>query len=238
LTEALPLDARPGTTIRVRWTVDVPADDGGRQPFNAIGMFVKLLGGTDATSTIGFASATAHPDGRYAANVKVPAGGIDGVRVGLRGSTDILFPLENDPFRSPGGVRCDIEALRPTLAAFVRAYNRGDFGRLGELFSRENFLWYSTSQPDPRPLPGARKRATLIRYFRRRHRFDDRVSLFTLRFNGYERQRDLGHFDLTGNRRANDFRDGRWFPLYANGALDCSKPPVTIALMFLGGPAR
>jgi len=81
----------------VSWTVYVPEGNGHR-PFNAIGMFVRLLSRTGAPATIGFASATAHPDGRYAGDVSVPEGGIGGIRMGLRGTTDISFPLENDSF--------------------------------------------------------------------------------------------------------------------------------------------
>jgi len=39
----LPLAAKPGSTIQVRWTVDVPDGQGGRRPFGASGMFVRLL---------------------------------------------------------------------------------------------------------------------------------------------------------------------------------------------------
>jgi hypothetical protein len=238
LTTTLPVDAGPATTIRIEWSVDVADGSGGHEPFDAIGMFVRLLSKTGATSTMGFATATAHPDGRYAANVSVPAGGIGGVRVGLRGSTDLLFPLDNDPFTSPGGVRCDVAALRATLTTFVRAFNRGDLLGLDELFSREHFVWYSSSEPGVRLLPVAQNRKTLIPYFRKRHRLRDRLALLTYRFNGYERQREIGHFQLTGKRRADGFRSGRWFSVGAKGALDCSKPPVTIAVLSLGGPVR
>lgn len=234
LTTPLPLDAAPGTTIRVGWTVGVPDDEGGRQPFNAIGMFVRLLSRTGAPATTGVAG----PAGPFAADVSVPAGGIGGVRTGLRGTTDIFFPLENDPFLSPGGVRCDVGALRTTLAALVRAYNRGDLRRLDRLFSRERFVWYSSSDPGARARDAAETRATLIPYFRQRHRHGDRLILLTSRFNGYEQQRDIGHFALSGRRRADDFRGGRWFRMVGKGALDCSKPPLKIAVMSLGGPVR
>jgi hypothetical protein len=46
------------------------------------------------------------PQGRYDAHVVVPEGGIGAVQIGLRGtsdgaSSDVLFPLENDPFAAP-----------------------------------------------------------------------------------------------------------------------------------------
>ena len=232
LTTIVPRGAAPGTTIRVQWTVEVPDGKEGRRPFNAIGMFVRLLSRTGAPSTVGFASPTAHEDGHYAADVSVPTGGIGGVRMGLRGSTDVFFPLENDPFTSPGGVRCDVAALRTMLTAFVRAYNRGDFDRLDRLFSRERFVWYSWGGP------ARSNRAALVPNFRRRHERGDRLRSLIFRFNGYERERDFGHFQLDAHRRANDLQGGRWFPMVGKGALDCSKPPVTIAVMFLGGSRR
>jgi hypothetical protein len=143
LTTALPLDAAPGTTLAVGWRVDVPDQSGGRQPFGAGGMFVRLLSRTGAPATTAFASGTEHADGRYAAEVTVPAGGIGGVRLGLRGwndhgTADVLFPLENDPFASAGGARCDVSVLRATLNAFVGAFDRGDPRRLDGVFARDS----------------------------------------------------------------------------------------------------
>jgi hypothetical protein len=89
-----------------------------------------------------------------------------------------------------------------------------------------------------RALPEAKNRATLGAYFRSRHRRHDRLGLLWFRFNGHETERELGHFELRGRRRADDFRGGDWFRLAGKGALDCSKPRVTIAALSLGGPAR
>jgi hypothetical protein len=237
LTTPLTLGALPATTIHVEWKVEFPGNNGGR-PFNAIGVFTRLLSRTGAPSTIGFASARGHPDGRYTADVSVPAGGIGGVRIGLRGTTDVYFPLDNDPFLSPGGVRCDVAALRRILDAFIRAYNRGDLRRLDGLFSRERFVWYSSASPGTRLLPIAASRETLLPYLRRRHVRGDRLRVLTYRFNGYEHARALGHFELTGRRKADDYADGDWFDFGAKGALDCSKPPVAFAVLSLGGRLR
>lgn len=236
LTTKLPLDARPATTIRVGWTVDLTSDSGGRRGFNARGMFVKLLSATGAPATIGFARRTAR--GLYAAEVLVPVGGTGGVRMGMRGSADVYFPLENDPFSSPGGARCDVTAVRATLTRFVRAYNRGDVRLLDRLFSRERFVWYSSGKPGLRRLGDAANRATLIPYLRRRHRRGDRLALLGYRFNGYERGRGHGQFELSGRRRANDFRGGRWFTTIGKGAIDCSELPRAIAVLSLGGAVR
>ena len=235
LTAPIALAATPGSAIRVEWAVHAPDGTGARRPFGAMNMFVRLLSRTGAQSTSGFAPESA---GRYSAQVKVPVGGIGGIRTGLRGTTDIFFPLENSPFRTTSGVTCDAAALRRTLAAFVGAYNRGDLRRLDRLFSRANFVWYSAGAPGPRFQPDAGKRGTLIRYFRERHRRGDRMALTGYRFNGYERERVLGHFELRGRRRADDFRGGAWIDVAGKGALDCSKAPVTFAVLSLGGPAR
>lgn len=91
LTSTVPLDARPGTQIRVSWKLT--NRDGA--PFGAIGVFVRLLdagGGrpVDVTSP--------QSDGPFSAAVRVPAGGIGGIRIGLHGTTDVFFPVVNDPF--------------------------------------------------------------------------------------------------------------------------------------------
>jgi hypothetical protein len=235
LTKPLPLAAAPGTTIRVHWSVQTIDERGRAGPFDAIGMFVRLLSRTGAATSEGVASAREHPDGRYSASVVVPEGGIGGVRLGLHASPSGLFPLANDPFRSPGGARCDVAAAQSTLTAFVRAYNRGDLRRLNRLFSRDAFRWYSALGPDRRLRGAKQNRDTLIPYFRRRHLQGDRLEVTSFRFNGYERERDVGHFEWEALRRANDIRDGSSVNVDAKGALDCTKPPVTIALLFVGG---
>jgi hypothetical protein len=100
------VDARPGETITVAWALAGPDEGGRRRPFNAIGVFVRLLSAGGGKATIGFATPDAHPDGRYDATVAVPEGGIGGLQIGLRGEndagpSDALFPLENDPFLAP-----------------------------------------------------------------------------------------------------------------------------------------
>lgn len=232
LTTRLPVGAAPGTLVRVGWIVSAPDGQGNMRPFGATGMFVRLLSRTGAPATTGFASQSA---GRYSAEVRVPRGGIGGVRTGLRGTTDIYFPVVNDPFRSRSGLRCDVATVRAMLHAFVDAYNGGDLRRLDRLFSRTGFIWYSANPPGARVGAEAKRRATLIAYFRRRHRHGDRLALKALRFNGLERDGDVAHFQLTARRRADDFRNGTWFALTGKGTVDCAKPPVAFAVLSLGG---
>jgi hypothetical protein len=101
VTTPVPAGAEPGETLRVAWTLTF-ADGEERHPFNAVGVFVRLRSASGGAATTGFASPTAHADGRYDAQVAVPAGGIAAVEIGLRGTTDVLFPLRNDPLRAGG----------------------------------------------------------------------------------------------------------------------------------------
>jgi hypothetical protein len=99
----LRLDAAPGDKLTVVWALGEVDEQGRREPFNAIGVFVRLLSASGGQPTTGFATPDAHPQGRYDARVAVPEGGVGGVQIGLRGSSDMLFPLENDPFAAPTG---------------------------------------------------------------------------------------------------------------------------------------
>jgi hypothetical protein len=106
LLNPLRLDAAPGGKITVVWALGGPDEQGRRQPFNAIGVFVRLQSASGGRPTVGFATPEAHPQGRYDAQVAVPEGGVGGIQIGLGGSSDggasdTLFPLENDPFAAP-----------------------------------------------------------------------------------------------------------------------------------------
>jgi hypothetical protein len=100
LSAPVPVDTPPGKRIKVSWTLGYRDDRGVWRPgFDACGVFVRLLSASHATPTTGFDSGgdcRAHPGGNYAATVKVPEGGIGGIKIGLRGTTDVFFPLEND----------------------------------------------------------------------------------------------------------------------------------------------
>jgi hypothetical protein len=112
----LRVDAPAGEKLTLVWALAGTDEQGRRQPFNAIGVFVRLLSASGGRPTIGFATPDAHPQGRYDAQVAVPEGGIGGIQIGLRGSldgapSDELFPLGNDPLAAPaGGVATGQEA--------------------------------------------------------------------------------------------------------------------------------
>jgi hypothetical protein len=117
----LRLETSSGEQLTVVWALGGADEHGRRQPFNAIGVFVRLRSATGGRPTIGFATPDAHPQGRYEAQVAVPKGGIGGVQIGLRGTSDgrasdVLFPLENDPFAAPArGAAASQEATSGTL---------------------------------------------------------------------------------------------------------------------------
>src|SRR5579872_515574 len=91
LLAALPKHAVPGTYVVVRWSVDVPGPNGTREGLSAIGMFVRLVGSWGA-STTAMSRENAGPP--YSVRVRVPRGGIRGVRFGVAGSTPFYFPLK------------------------------------------------------------------------------------------------------------------------------------------------
>jgi hypothetical protein len=106
LTTPIPLDAEPGTPLKVGWTLAY-VEDGKRHAFGAGGVFVRLHGPSGEAST-GFASQTS---GEFRATVTVPKGGIADVAIGLMGwrsdatGTHVApayFPITNDPL--PGKV--------------------------------------------------------------------------------------------------------------------------------------
>jgi hypothetical protein len=103
LTTRIPLDAPAGARLRIAWKLQSFDEHGVPRPFGGGGIFVRLVsrsGGRTETAT-----ARGRP-GRYAAIVRVPDGGIGGIRIGIHGWTDagggrradVVFPIANDPF--------------------------------------------------------------------------------------------------------------------------------------------
>jgi hypothetical protein len=99
----LPIHARAGTVITVKWTVDAPGPDGRRVPFGAIGMFVRLIGRNGAATS---ATAPQKHGPPYSARIRVPLGGIHDIQLGLHGwaitpsgkhPAPMLFPITNSP---------------------------------------------------------------------------------------------------------------------------------------------
>ena len=107
LTAPVPLASPPGESITVTWTLGYRDERRRWRPgFDACGVFVRLASAAGGRPTVGFDSGgacRAHTGGDYAATVKVPEGGIGGIKIGLRGTTDVFFPIENDPLAAAAG---------------------------------------------------------------------------------------------------------------------------------------
>jgi hypothetical protein len=100
-------DAAPGSVITVAWTMASEDGQGEVRPFGASGVFVHLVRGH------GRAPVKRHArqdrSGHYTVRVRVPAGGIRKIKVGLEGTTytaggaaqdaDHYFPVTGDPCR-------------------------------------------------------------------------------------------------------------------------------------------
>ena len=105
LTTRVPLTAPAGATLRVAWTLTYRDDRGNRHPFDGEGIFLRLLSATGAAAR----TVPAHGASvSYAATVRVPAGGIRAIQIGIVGwstgpngtrRADALFPITNDPVR-------------------------------------------------------------------------------------------------------------------------------------------
>ena len=101
LTQVSPA-AEPGSTLELDWKLTV-LDGAKRVPFNAMGVFVRLLDAGGGAPTTALARGSSHPDGLYSASVVVPAGGISGIQIGLHGTTDIYAALREQPVRRSRG---------------------------------------------------------------------------------------------------------------------------------------
>jgi hypothetical protein len=116
LKTSIPLDAPAGTRLAVAWTLAATDGQGRPRPFDAGGIFARLV------STAGVPGETVYASGHrgdYEATVVVPEGGIGDVQIGLTGwrsdangtrRADAIFPITNDPV--PGVRRLS----SPTLA--------------------------------------------------------------------------------------------------------------------------
>jgi hypothetical protein len=101
LNSSAPLAAEPGEKVTLKWTLGYRDEwQRWRPRFDACGVFVRLLSASGARPTVGFDSDGAcrtHPGGNYAATVEVPEGGVGAIKIGLRGTTEVFFPLDRGP---------------------------------------------------------------------------------------------------------------------------------------------
>jgi hypothetical protein len=83
LATPISIEAAPGSKVTVVWTLSF-ADRDARRPFSADGVFIRLFGAPGSKSPRVYAIQPAL--GRYRATVRIPAGGLRGVVIGLMGT--------------------------------------------------------------------------------------------------------------------------------------------------------
>jgi hypothetical protein len=119
LTDPIPRDADPGSTLTVEFTVMVPGEN---RPTPMVGspVFVQLVA-PDGTTSRGFGTEDRGRPGTYRAEVVVPAGGIASAEFGLRGSTDMMFVVQGQLFASgkPPAAPLDPSASSPAASGAV-----------------------------------------------------------------------------------------------------------------------
>jgi len=116
------------------------------------------------------------------------------------------------------------------VVRFIDALNAGNVARLDRIFARKpDFRWYSTDAPGQRFLPIASDRASLMRYFARRHAHGEHLQLRSLRVNGntLAQPKPYGNFEYRLVRSAHDLPPTDY---HGKGALHChrSRPDAII----------
>jgi hypothetical protein len=137
---------------------------------------------------------------------------------------------------APGGTACDEASSRVALAAYLRAFNQGNYGALDLLFAKApHFVWYSSAPPHGRTGQGTRDRGTLIRYFRARHAKRERLTLLTFNYASAQ-ERDgavVSNFNGRLTRRANDVPSRR---RGFKAALRCTETETQFIVVSIGTP--
>lgn len=94
----IPADAKPGTAITVNWRIEVENSRSHKyEPFGAGEVFVRLIAPARDQST----EAVVDGNGTFSASMRVPAGGVERVEIGIKGysangarsTSDFLIPI-------------------------------------------------------------------------------------------------------------------------------------------------
>lgn len=105
------------------------------------------------------------------------------------------------------------------VKTFLRAFNKGKSGQLDELVAAEpDFEWYSVA--GERTGAEAEDRSTLIRYFRSRHRLEERLLLVRLKIG--EERGWHGGYDFFFKLRRSSSDAGSEGVYRGKGAASCS----------------
>ena len=131
----------------------------------------------------------------------------------------IAAALLSSPPTATTGAACDELGSRKLVTSFITAFNRGDVRRLDALFARgTGWRWFSVSNaPGKRVQGAAYNRATLVKYFRTRHKRHERLQLRSFQFHGHS----LGfvNFEYQLLRQADDMKMPRVYD--GKGAVSC-----------------
>jgi hypothetical protein len=129
-----------------------------------------------------------------------------------------------------GRSHCNARELRATLVSFAAAFDRSNLQVLDSLFAEKpDFQWYAT---DGRIGQAAKRRDTLIPYFRARHARGEKLGLKHFRFTGNSPH--YGNFEMTMRRRIPGVRHSRWQPVPGKGAAVCREGTTRLIVMSLG----
>ena len=124
LTSSVQIEASPGQEITISWRLESVDDEGRRRPFGASGVFVQLESASGGVSTVGFARGDGGREGRFEADVTVPASGIGGIAIGLAGTVSdstgtradyVYYPVANSPWPAVSDPRFPGAGPRPGL---------------------------------------------------------------------------------------------------------------------------
>ena len=94
LTVKPPCVAKRGDRATVGWTLGYREAGGARKPFGALRVFVQLRSASGRTTKT-YAPGDGSGSGAFSATAALPAGRLHRIRIGLSGTTDIYFPIEN-----------------------------------------------------------------------------------------------------------------------------------------------
>jgi hypothetical protein len=140
----------------------------------------------------------------------------------------LVEPVAAAPPTGPS--HCAARDISAVLNSFTAALNRGDLDALDELFAEKpDFQWYST---DGRIGAAAKRRDTLIAYFRRRHARGERLRLASSRFTGNSPH--YGNFEMLMGRRVPSVAGGDWLPVPGKGAAICHEGETRLIVMSFG----
>ena len=127
----------------------------------------------------------------------------------------------SSPPAAATGAPCNEIGGRELVARFISAFNRGDLQQLDTLFARGTWWqWYSVGNaPGRRIQAAAYNRATLVKYFRARHRQHERLTLHS--FQAGSRSQGYLNFQYEVLRRADDMKSPTPRLYVGKGAVSC-----------------